>query len=490
MNDGVNTPRTIDPRRVAAATAVAIGTVAVAALVYLLLDILLLLFVGIVVAAALQPWHVRLCRWGVPKGLAVLLIYLVLLIGLVLIALIVGPVLVEQISMFAAELPGSYASIRSQLQTSPTAPFHLIGQRLPPFEHLAQTLTQVAPQLYQGAVGVTTGIMKLFAYFLTVLVVAFYWTMEVPRLERLLLSLLAVRRRAPALSIWHEIESKLGGFMRGKGLAMLSIGAASAIGYALIGLPNVLALSVLAGLLEAVPLIGPVLAVVPALLVALPLGLDTVLLVIGFTVVLQAIESNVLMPRIMHRTVGVSALIGILAVLAFGTVYGVFGIVVAIPMTAVIQVLFESLVVNAEPELESHGLVGSPWAGVRTHVRALRQQARGRLRARTSRMGIDPGTTDHVVDAADQQIEEAVARVESIISVAEKTSEPMAAEDRAAIDEKLRGATEEVEQAVERVDTLVAAAEDSVETSPPAAELGLTELSDATGQVRQSAQPV
>jgi predicted PurR-regulated permease PerM len=490
MSNGENSPRSIDLRRVAAVTAVAIGTAAMAALVYLLLDIILLLFLGIAVAAALRPSHVRLCRWGVPKGLAVLVIYLLLLIGLVLIALVVGPVLIEQIGMFAAQAPATYASIRSPLQASATAPFHVIGQRLPPFEHLAQALTEVAPQLYQGAVGVTTSILKLFAYFVTVLVVGFYWTMEVPRLERLLLSLLAVEHRARALNIWHEIETKLGGFMRGKGLAMLTIGAASAIGYALIGLPNILALAVLAGLLEAVPLIGPVLAVVPALLVALPLGLNTVLLVIGFTVILQLIENNVLVPRIMHRAVGVSALVGILAVLVFGTLYGFLGVLVAIPMTAVIQVLLDSTLVNAEPARELQGLGGSPWAGLRTRVRALRQQARVRLRARTSRMGIDPATADHVVDAVDQQIEVAVARVEKIISVAEETAEPMAAQERAAIVDELRGATEEIEQAVERVDTIVAAAEDSFETGGPTAELVLAEQNGAHGRLGQAVAPV
>jgi predicted PurR-regulated permease PerM len=490
MSNGENSPDTIDLRRVAAATAVAIGTVAMAALVYLLLDILLLLFLGIVVAAALRPSHVRLCRWGVPKGLAVLVIYLLLLIGLVLIALVVGPVLIEQMSTFAAQAPATYASVRSQLQASTTAPFHLIGQRLPPFEHLAQALTDVAPQLYQDAVGVTTSVLKLFAYFVTVLVVGFYWTMEVPRLERLLLSLLAVERRARTLNIWHEIESKLGGFMRGKGLAMLTIGAASAIGYALIGLPNILALAVLAGLLEAVPLIGPVLAVVPALLVALPLGLSRVLLVIGFTMILQLIENNVLVPRIMHRAVGVSALVGILAVLVFGTLYGFLGVLVAIPMTAVIQVLLDTTLVNAEPAREAQGLEGSPWAGLRTRVRALRQQARVRLRARTSRMGIDPATADHVVDAVDQQIEVAVARVETIISVAEETAEPMAAQERAAIVDELRGATEEIEQAVERVDTIVSAAEDSLETGGLTAELALAERNGANGRGGRAMEPV
>ena len=98
--EGEFSSRTIDLRRTAAATAVAIGTVALAALAYRLIDVFLLLFIGIAIAAALQPSHVELCRWGVPKGLAVLLIYLLFFVGLVLIGLVVGPALVEQSRTF------------------------------------------------------------------------------------------------------------------------------------------------------------------------------------------------------------------------------------------------------------------------------------------------------------------------------------------------------------------------------------------------------
>jgi predicted PurR-regulated permease PerM len=111
-------------------------------------------------------------------------------------------------------------------------------------------------------------VAEVLVYIVTLLAVAFYWTMEVGRFERLIVSLMPVERRVRVLNIWHEIESKLGGFVRGQGLAMV----ASGIGYALIGLPNALALGVLAGLLEAVPLLGPVLAAVPVVLVALPIG--------------------------------------------------------------------------------------------------------------------------------------------------------------------------------------------------------------------------
>ena len=484
-----NDTPTIDLRWVAAATAVAIGMVALAALLYQLIGILLILFLGIVVAAALQPWHVKLCRYGVPKGLAVLLIYLLFLVGLVLIVVIVAPVLIAQISTFATELPATYAKVRAQLQASGAGPLQLIGQRLPPFERMTSGLTQPSPDLYWGIVGVTSGILGILAYVITVLAVGFYWTMEVPRFERMALSFVPVAQRAHVLNVWHEIESKLGAFIRGQGIAMLAIGVASAIGYELIGLPNVLALAVLAGALEAVPMVGPILAAIPAVIVALPLGLSSALLVIGMSIVIQIAENNLLIPRIMERAVGVSALVGLLAVLAFGTLYGILGVFIAIPMAAVIQVLLESMVINREPVAPIEEIIDSPWRGLRARIWTLRQEARVRLRARETRMGIDPNTADHVIDAVDQQIEQAAERAEQIIAVAREASKPMPAEARAAIVDEIHGATETIEQAVERVESIVAAAEQSVE-APGTVTLPIAELSEATGQIGEAVERV
>jgi len=298
-----------------------------------------------------------------------------------------------------------------------------------------------------------------------VLAIAFYWTMEVPRFERLILSLIAVERRPRALNAWHEIEAKLGGFIRGQGLAMLFIAGVSAAGYMLIGLPNVLALGVLAGLLEAVPWIGPVLAVGPALLIALPMGPDKAGLVIGLAFVLQVLENNVLIPRIMNRSVGVSALVSLLAILAFGTLYGILGVLIAIPMAAVIQVLLDTLVVNVETVATPDDLVASPWDDLRLRIGSLRQRARARLRARASRMGIDPDTDDHVVDALDQQIETAVARVEKLIEATARNPELFDAKAQATIVDKVLGGVAEVEQAVERIDAIETPEQETVAES-------------------------
>jgi len=462
MSDDTSEIRKLDLGNAAALMALALGMVGVAALLYSLIDLLMVFFLGIVVAAALQPGHVRLCRLGVPKGLAVLLIYLLFIVAIALIVLFVGPMLIEQIRSFAAGLPEQYATFVEWLHASPTPLLRRLGSRLPPFEVLTQNIAGPVPAFFANVVGVVTSTASFFIYLVVVLAIGFYWTMEVPRLERLIVSLFTVARRPRVLNTWHEIEFKLGASIRGQGLAMLIIGAASAIGYVLIGLPNVLALAVLAGLFEAVPLIGPILAAVSAILVALPLGLTSVLLVIGFSVLLQAFENNVLIPRIMSRAVGISVLVGMFAVLALGALYGILGVFIAIPLTVVVQVLVDRMVINPEPAPEDTALATSTLTTLRARVHALRQQMRLRLRDRDTRMGIDPQTPDHVVDAADQQIEQAVERVETMIAAAQDGAESTGPTVEAPL-AQLNHATQQMEEAVERVETAVTEAQDNAD---------------------------
>ena len=112
-----------------------------------------------------------------------------------------------------------------------------------------------------------------------------------------------------------------------------------------------------------------------------------------------------------------------------------------------------------------------------------------RLRARTTRMGIDPATADHVVDAVDQRIEAAVARVEQLITLAEEPSQPLAPAAQAALVEQLQGATEEIEPAVERVDTIAVPAEEMAATNDArgGTTAGRSESGVATGRAVRGA---
>ena len=471
-------------RRTVLAAAVIIGMGTLAILLYQLIDIFLMLFVGILIAAALQPWHVKLCGWGVPKAVAVLVIYVAFLIVLISIALLIGPQLVDQITSVAADLPKSYSTLRANLAASAITPLRVAGQRLPPFERLTSAMTTIPPDFYRGVIGVTMSAAEMIMSTVAVFAIAFYWTMEVGRFERLIISLMPVEQRLRALNIWHEIESKLGGFVRGQGIAMLAIGLASGIGYALIGLPNPLTLGVLAGLLEAVPLLGPVLAAAPAVLVALPLGLHATLLVVGLAAILQVTENYVLIPRIMDEAVGVSALVNIVAVLAFGTLYGLFGVFLAIPITSTVQVLLASVIVDGSPVDPSGESAEGTWPSLRRRLGFVRQRLRDRLRSRESRMGIDPDQADHVIDAADQRIEQAVTRVEESISRAQRASGGMPMEGRAGLVQRLAAAIADIEQVVDLMNPTIERAKHGAGGNGP------SELSQATGEIGEAVERV
>ncbi len=257
MNTALPEQRPLRLREWASIFALGIAMVAGAWLLYRLLDVVLLVFLGMTLAAALQPWHSKLCELGVPRAAAVLLIYLLFALLLAGLGVLVLPPLVEEIGRLLATVSDLYTSLLSTLRGSSARLLRLLGNRLPPFEALPAALTSLPNESVQGIFGLTTGVLGLFTWIVGVLAVAFYWTLDVPRVERVVLSMFPVARRTQALGTWREIESKLGGYFRATGVAMLVVGVASGVGYVLIGLPNALALAILAGLFEGLPLIGP-----------------------------------------------------------------------------------------------------------------------------------------------------------------------------------------------------------------------------------------
>jgi predicted PurR-regulated permease PerM len=458
--------------------ALAIAMIAGAWLLYEMLDVVLLVFLGIILAAALQPWHTQLCQVGVPRGFAVLLIYLLFAALLAGIGILVLPVLLEELGRLFGSVPEQYAALLTWLRDNPSRVLRLVGQRLPPFEALPAAMNTSPADSVRGIFGFTSGLFALFTWVVAVLAVAFYWTLEAPHVERVVLSMLPLTHRTQALGAWREIESKLGGYFRAQGVAMLLVGVASGIGYLLIGLPNPLALAILAGLFEGIPLLGPFLAAVPALLAAIAMGLSPVLLTLGWSLAVQLTESNVLVPRLMSHAVGVSALVSLVAILAFGSVYGILGVLLAVPIAAVVDVLLDRFVldVDATPASEPAALMG-----LRRRARALRQRVRGRLRQRSERMGIDPDTPAHVVDAVDHQLEEAVERIASMIRDAQRDGRATDAAERTRMLVGLQRARQRLEQTVSRVDAL--------ETAPDAAEdLPVDELEHATTQAAKAVE--
>jgi predicted PurR-regulated permease PerM len=149
------------------------------------------------------------------------------------------------------------------------------------------------------------------------------------------------------------IESKIGYFIAGQGALCLVVGVMAIIGYMAIGLPNAFVLGLVAGALEAVPMVGPTLGAIPAGMIALSVSPSMLIWVVIITVIIQLAENNLLVPRIMSKAVGVNPFVSLLAIFAFSTLFGLAGALMAIPMAAIIQLILDRFVFHpAETEKE------------------------------------------------------------------------------------------------------------------------------------------
>ncbi|HSM55519.1 MAG TPA: AI-2E family transporter [Candidatus Sulfomarinibacteraceae bacterium] len=360
-------------------------------LLYRFHQVLFILFIAIIMGTVLRPPVSWLQRRGIPGVAGVILVYLLLLALLIGFALLLVPVIVEQTTTLAVAVPDSYQSLRDWIVGHPNPLITQFSRFLPatlslldPGQSTGQEMLDTAGQAlgYLGSAskGVFTGA--------AILLLAFYWTLDGPRTVRSLLLVAPVSKREGVRELITAMETKVGAYVAGQSLLSLIVGLLALIAYLIIGLPYALVLTLVAGVMEAVPLVGPLLGAIPAALVALTLGPDKVVWVVVATVVIQQLESSLLVPRVMRQAVGVSPFVSLLALFAFSSLLGIAGALMAIPMAAIIQILLNRFVFERgamEPELSGGRDLGSRLR-YEAHdlARDLRHQAR-RTRAGSDR---------------------------------------------------------------------------------------------------------
>ncbi len=353
-------------------------------LLYRFNQVIFILFIAIVLGTILRPVVDWMQRRGVPGYAGVSLIYLLLLALLLGFALLVVPLVVSQGTTIAAAVPGYLETARAWLVDNPDPVIGRLGVLLSeslspdqaPLEQTGQEILDSAGQAL-GYVGTT------FQVLLTggaILLIAFYWTLDGPRTIRSLLMLIPIGQRESTRELVAAIETKVGAFIAGQGILMLVVAGMALVAYSLIGLPYVLVLALVAGIMEAIPLVGPFLGAVPAVLVALSLGPDKVIFVIIATLIIQQLENSLLVPRVMRRAVGVNPFVSLLAIFSFSSLLGVAGALMAIPMAAIIQLVFDRYLFRPgalEPEVSTgRDLAGRLRYETQDLARDLRKQAR------------------------------------------------------------------------------------------------------------------
>ncbi len=344
------------------------------------------LFIAIVAGTVIRPIVNWMYQRGISRFAGVLIIYLLLLIFFGAFIWLLFPVIFQQSVTLASEVPGYYENLRHWLLSSNQLIMR-VGQLLPV---TLPTLNQVQ----ETGEDVVTTAGHAWAYVLVVSQIVFtgivvlaltlYWTLDGPRIIKSFLLLLPQDRRESIGDLVTAMEAKVGYYIAGQGVLCLAISILALIAYSIIGLPNAFVLALAAGVLEAVPMAGPILGAVPAALVAISIGPDRLLWVIVASIVIQQLENSLLVPRVMKHTVGVNPFVTLLALFAFSSLFGIAGALMAIPLAAIIQLIldhfvFKQVTVELEPA-EGRDFASRLRYETQDLIQDLRKQARHQKR--------------------------------------------------------------------------------------------------------------
>ncbi len=362
----------------------------------------------------MQPLFERLENRGATHAGAVGGVFAAIALFVVGMVAIGGPLLLDQALAIVAALPQHLESLRDALLKVPNSLAVRIAWSIPAAPSVApaetevvdQAIAQVTQTLNYVGIGLR-GVLGALA----VVLLSFYWSLQYERTLRWVLLVVPPARREETRELVQAFQDKVGGYLRAQGILCGVVGLLCLVAYLIIGLPYAVLMAVAAGILEAVPYFGPILGAAPAVLVALSNDPSKVVWVIVASIIIQQIENHVLVPRVMDRSVGVNAVVTLLAIAGFGSLFGVAGAVLAIPMAAVLQLLLEHFVLSREA-------LEPPEPAGRDQVSALRYQAQQLIydvRIRTcARRSAPDGETEQIEEGIEEiarQIDVALAEV-------------------------------------------------------------------------------
>jgi predicted PurR-regulated permease PerM len=340
-----------DPRQLIAWTlAMTVITVVVAWALFRARGVLLLIYVSALFTIGFSPLVRAIERQKIlpigtrrlPRWLAILVIYVAILGSFALLIALLTPPLARQARDFAAALPDmlsrteSFLIARGVLDHEVTLRDALGG---------LQGGTGAVGTVFSAVWGFVGGVFGL----LTVLILTFYFLVEWDQLGHTILRLFPWQRRARVAELARQITTKVSAWLVGQLILALTIGTTATIGLWLLGVPYFYVLAVIAAIGELIPVVGPILSAVPAVLVALSVSPGLALAVAIFFVLQQQFENHILVPKVMSSQVGVSAATVIVALLIGGSLLGIVGAILAVPTAAILQVLVNELTAQDVP---------------------------------------------------------------------------------------------------------------------------------------------
>lgn len=319
---------------------------------YFLKDVLVILLFAIIIASAISPFANWLDSKGFPRLLGVLLLFLSILGLLILFFSLIIPFVSEEISQLTVALPQIVINVSSSLEKAQNASpkfLDFISEMQNALEGLSSYLQQAAQSIVGMVVNIFGGIMS----FIAIIIISFYLSVTKKGIENFLGSVVPEKYEGYAVSLWKRSEIKVGQWLQGQLLLALVVGLVVYVGLSLMGIRFALVLGILAMLLEVVPMIGPVLAAIPAVFFAFLQAPTLGLWVILFYIIVQQLENHILVPLVFGKTIGLNPVVVVIALLIGSQLAGVLGAILAVPVATIIVEMLDDLAKHKESRRQS-----------------------------------------------------------------------------------------------------------------------------------------
>ncbi|MBI4049774.1 MAG: AI-2E family transporter [Candidatus Doudnabacteria bacterium] len=304
-------------------------------------EIVLLFLISIIIASAIDPVADFLYRKRVPRALSVLLVYAVFFGLLSVIVLLLVPPITEQFKAISqADFYDKFTS-RIGLYRDDLTRIG-VGQAIE--NSIKNFAGNFAGALFQTTKGVITGFISV----ITVLAVSFYLTVEENGMKNLIRHLTPYKHQVYAMKLVNKIQKKIGAWVLGQLVLSAIIFGLTFIGLTLLKVEFALVLAVIAGILEIIPYIGPIVSVIPAVFFAFLQSPVLALAVLVLYIIIQQLENHILVPVVMSKSVGLNPVLVILGILVGGTLGGVVGAIIAVPILSGISVFVWDMVEGEE----------------------------------------------------------------------------------------------------------------------------------------------
>lgn len=322
-------------------------------------DVLLLVFISVLLASALEPVIGALrARLPLGRGATILVVYATFFLVVLGLAFIVLPAALSQGQRILASLPPFFEQAREwAAQVRPVALSTSITTLI---DAGAEIFAPARPPAPDEVVEVGAAVAEAAIALVTLLAIVYFWLVEHARVQRYILAFVPMERRAGAREGWNQIEHRLGLWVRGQLILMGAMGVATGIAYSLLGLPGAIILALIAAITEAIPLVGPLLGAIPAIIVAATVSPELAVVVALLYVLFQFVEGSVLVPIVMRNTIGISPLFVLVSILVGGAAGGIVGAFLAVPVVATLEIVIQNLQAREIPVAQDPSTEESP----------------------------------------------------------------------------------------------------------------------------------